>query len=151
MHTRLLKPDLRTSQKHGYGRINIVYCCDASGSMKGKKLEMAKKAGIALMYKAINNKDKVFRMTQGEQLRDYMDIKDVVKVLYLLSQNVKHPDIINVASGEPISVRKLVENICRQRGANMKLELGYYPYSKFESMAFWADTTKLKKILAGRT
>lgn len=103
------------------------------------------------LNQAINNKDKVFRMTQGEQLRDYMDIKDVVKVLYLLSQNVKHPDIINVASGEPISVRKLVENICRQRGANMKLELGYYPYSKFESMAFWADTTKLKKILAGRT
>ncbi len=103
------------------------------------------------LNQAINNKDKVFKMTEGEQLRDYMDIKDVVKVLYLLSQNVNHSDIINVASGEPISVRKLVENICRERGTNIELELGYYPYSKFESMAFWADTTKLKGILAGRT
>ena len=103
------------------------------------------------LNQAINNKDKVFKMTEGEQLRDYMDIKDVVKYLYLVSQSVNHSDIINVASGEPISVRKLVENICRERGANIELELGYYPYSRFESMAFWADTTKLRKILAGRT
>ncbi len=100
------------------------------------------------LNQAIKNGDEVFRMSEGEQLRDYMNIKDVVKDLYLLSRNVNHSDIINVASGKPISVRKLVENICRQAGANIKLELGYYPYSKFESMAFWADTTKLNNIQA---
>lgn len=101
------------------------------------------------LNQAIDNKDKVFKMSEGEQLRDYLDIEDVVKYLYFLSQNVNHSDIINVASGKPVSVRKLVENVCRERSANIELELGYYPYSKFESMAFWADITKLKRILAG--
>lgn len=99
------------------------------------------------LSQAIDNRDKVFKMSGGEQLRDYMDIKDVVKYLYLLSQNMNRSDIINVASGKPVSVRKLVENICRERDADIELELGFYTYSKFESMAFWADITKLNRIL----
>ena len=103
---------------------------------------------LGQLSQAINNKEEVFRMTAGEQLRDYLDVKDVVRNLYLLSLKVKQSEVINVASGKPISVRRLVENICAEAKAKIKLELGYYPYSKFEPMAFWADTTKLNNILA---
>ncbi|MBN2423361.1 VWA domain-containing protein [Candidatus Woesearchaeota archaeon] len=58
-HKSLLKEDLKISARKAKGKINIIYAIDSSGSMRGKKIEMAKKAGIALMYKALDNHDKV--------------------------------------------------------------------------------------------
>jgi Mg-chelatase subunit ChlD len=51
--------DLQVYEKQSKGQTYIVYALDASGSMKGKKIDACKKAGIALAYKAINEKDKV--------------------------------------------------------------------------------------------
>ncbi len=50
------------------GSLEIVYVIDNSGSMKGQKIGMAKKAGVALMYKAINNKDSVGLVVFGSSL-----------------------------------------------------------------------------------
>lgn len=58
-HTSLDVADLRSIERHSKGRISLVYAFDTSGSMKGDKIEMAKKAGIALIYKALSNKDRV--------------------------------------------------------------------------------------------
>jgi Mg-chelatase subunit ChlD len=51
--------DLRTFSKKTKGKIMVVYALDASGSMKGEKIIACKKAGIALAYKAIEEKDSV--------------------------------------------------------------------------------------------
>ena len=58
-HKKLIIEDLSTSERHAKGEICIVYGIDASGSMRGKKIEVAKKAGVALAHKATTNKDKV--------------------------------------------------------------------------------------------
>jgi Mg-chelatase subunit ChlD len=49
--------DLRISERRSKGMINLIYGLDASASMKGDKLAVAKKAGIALAHKAIQRKD----------------------------------------------------------------------------------------------
>jgi Mg-chelatase subunit ChlD len=41
---------------------------DSSGSMKGKKIETSKKAGIALAYKATQEKDKVGLLIFGDEI-----------------------------------------------------------------------------------
>jgi Mg-chelatase subunit ChlD len=51
--------DLLSFERKQYEERQIIYCLDASGSMKGEKLGQCKKAGIALAYKAIDEKDKV--------------------------------------------------------------------------------------------
>ncbi|MBI2142288.1 VWA domain-containing protein, partial [Candidatus Woesearchaeota archaeon] len=56
-HSTLLPDDLMSFRRKGKGRMNVIYGLDASGSMRGGKLEAAKKAGIALAYKAIDEKD----------------------------------------------------------------------------------------------
>lgn len=58
-HKQLHPEDLQSRERKAKGTISIIYALDASASMKGKKLETSKKAGIALAYKAITDKDKV--------------------------------------------------------------------------------------------
>ena len=58
-HSRLSKEDLRAFDREARGGASIVYAIDASGSMKGAKIAQAKRAGVALAYKALQNGDKV--------------------------------------------------------------------------------------------
>ena len=53
-HANFDNKDLQVYEKQSKGQAYIVYALDASGSMKGKKIDACKKAGIALAYKAIN-------------------------------------------------------------------------------------------------
>lgn len=66
--TKITKDEFVINEKQSKGNLEIIYVIDNSGSMKGQKISMAKKAGIALMYKAINNKDKVGLIVFGSKL-----------------------------------------------------------------------------------
>jgi Mg-chelatase subunit ChlD len=67
-HSDILLEDLRTYQRHQKGSVYIIYAIDASGSMKGKKIATAKKAGIALAYKATEELDKVGLLVFGKEI-----------------------------------------------------------------------------------
>lgn len=107
----------------------------------------SEKSLISLLDKAIQNKEQEFNMSGGEQLRDYLHVSEVVKNIILCSlQNTYVNQAINCCSGEAISVRKFVEKYLDKKEYKMKLNLGYYPYMKYESMAFWGDSIKLNNI-----
>ena len=65
--------DLQVYEKQSKGQTYIIYALDASGSMKGKKIEACKKAGIALAYKAINEKDKVGLIVFGSEVKEVIE------------------------------------------------------------------------------
>jgi Mg-chelatase subunit ChlD len=69
-HKKILKSDLQVVERKSKGNIEIIYAIDSSGSMKGKKIETAKKAGIALAFKAIENKDKVGLIVFGTDIKE---------------------------------------------------------------------------------
>ncbi len=71
-HNEIVPEDLSVRQRESKGTINVIYALDASASMKGKKLETCKKAGIALAYKAINEKDRVGLVVFGTDVRDFV-------------------------------------------------------------------------------
>ncbi len=62
--------DLRVYERESKGLTYIIYGMDISGSMRGKKINMSKKAGVALAYKAIDNKDKVGLVIFNDEVRD---------------------------------------------------------------------------------
>lgn len=103
------------------------------------------KSLLAQLDYAIESNAKVFNMSGGEQIRDYLPVEDVARYLATLVDHPECSGIINCCSGKPISIRQLVENRIAQRKANIKLNLGHYPYPDYEPMAFWGDNTKLKK------
>jgi dTDP-6-deoxy-L-talose 4-dehydrogenase (NAD+) len=91
--------------------------------------------------------DPVFNMSGGEQLRDYLPVNEVARHLVSLSLAGKDIGAVNVCSGTPVSVRKLVENWIRENGWSITLNLGHYPYPDYEPMAFWGDRRKLDSLL----
>ncbi len=68
--------DLKTFERGSKGEVYIVYGLDASGSMKGDKIGMCKKAGVALAYKAIKNRDKVGLLVFGTKIERFVEPTD---------------------------------------------------------------------------
>jgi len=95
---------------------------------------------------ALKENSDTFKMSGGQQERDYLEIKEVVKNVVLIALQDKVTGIINCCSGIPISVRAFVDRYLAQKGKIIKLELGVYPYPDYEPMSFWGDITKLKKV-----
>ena len=58
-HHLLSARDLEAHERRKHGAVYLIYGIDASGSMKGRKIDVAKKAGIALAFAALERKDKV--------------------------------------------------------------------------------------------
>jgi nucleoside-diphosphate-sugar epimerase len=99
------------------------------------------------LEKALERGDHTFNMSGGEQLRDYLPVADVARHLVALALGTGNSGIVNVCSGQPISVRRLVEGWIGQRSGKIALNLGHYPYPVHEPMAFWGDRGKLNGCL----
>jgi dTDP-6-deoxy-L-talose 4-dehydrogenase (NAD+) len=100
------------------------------------------------LRQAVARGDRRFRMSGGEQLRDYLPVAAVARALLMLSLAPGEHGIVNVCSGEPIAVRTLVEQWIAEHGWPIEPELGAYPYPDYEPMAFWGDARKLRGIAA---
>ncbi|HLC85728.1 MAG TPA: VWA domain-containing protein [Candidatus Nanoarchaeia archaeon] len=69
-HKKIENEDLRVFERESKGKIYIIYALDASGSMKGNKINLCKKAGIALAYKAIEENDKAGLIVFGTKIEE---------------------------------------------------------------------------------
>ncbi|MBR9703402.1 VWA domain-containing protein [Candidatus Woesearchaeota archaeon] len=58
-HKFVLREDLVATKRKQRGKVTLIYAVDASGSMRGAKIGMAKRAGVALAYQAIQDKNDV--------------------------------------------------------------------------------------------
>ena len=87
-HSYFGNKDLQVYEKQSKGQTYIVYALDASGSMKGRKIDACKKAGIALAYKAIIEKDKVGLIVFGSEIKEVIEptldftilLKEITKI-----------------------------------------------------------------------
>lgn len=68
-HEDIELEDLKSFERQHEGRISIIYGLDASGSMKGEKLKIAKKSGIALAFKAIQERNRVGLIVFGSDIK----------------------------------------------------------------------------------
>jgi len=105
---------------------------------------------LAALDRAIDSKAAVFDMSAGEQLRDFQPVTEAARQLAGLLHCSGFSGVVNCASGRPVAVRSLVEQRLRERGAELLLNLGHYPYPSHEPMAFWAVTDRLEQLLAAQ-
>jgi nucleoside-diphosphate-sugar epimerase len=100
------------------------------------------------LRKAVSRGEKIFNMSGGEQLRDYLAVEEAAAHLVALAIAGRDAGPVNVCSGRPISVRRLVEGWLRDKGWEIELNLGHYPYPDYEPMAFWGMRDKLDGIMS---
>jgi nucleoside-diphosphate-sugar epimerase len=93
----------------------------------------------------INNQK--FPTSKGEQLRDFCFIDDVIHAIFssLDNDNV-HGEVINIASGKPISIKRMVNTIVDMIGSG-EPQFDQIAYRSGENMALYGDITKAKKLL----
>lgn len=100
------------------------------------------------LKEAVLRGDKVFNMSGGEQLRDYLPAAEVARRIVRLAMTGGDTGMINICSGKPISVRRLAEQWLLENNWEIELNLGYYPYPDYEPMAFWGDSSRIDSICA---
>ena len=72
-HQEVKMDDLQAQELTSKGSIYVIYGMDTSGSMKGRKIEAAKKAGIALAFKAIERKDHVGLIVFDTEIKETLN------------------------------------------------------------------------------
>ena len=102
---------------------------------------------LSRLKRAMERGESRFAMSGGEQLRDFLPVKDVAASLVALALRQADIGVVNVCSGKPASVRTLVEGWLQENGWNMELDLGHYDYPDYEPMAFWGNRGKLDTFL----
>jgi nucleoside-diphosphate-sugar epimerase len=91
--------------------------------------------------------DSTFPTSAGEQLRDFCYVDDTVRaILQALTVPEVEGEVFNVASGDPVSIRAIIEKICTLTGSG-KPQYAKVPYRIGENMALYANVEKAKKIL----
>ena len=96
----------------------------------------------SLKYHSENNLD--FKLTQGEQIRDFVHVDDISKILFDECETMiglKETFLItkNIGSGAATSLREFVEKHWTNSKAEGKLMFGALPYRKNEVMRYVPD------------
>ncbi|HSZ84677.1 MAG TPA: NAD(P)-dependent oxidoreductase [Puia sp.] len=102
---------------------------------------------LSQLDSALDKNEKVFNMTGGQQVRDYLPVETVAEYVVKIALQNKIQGVINCCSGNPVTVEKFVREYLEKKNKKISLNLGYYPYPDFEPMAFWGDNKKLKRII----
>jgi nucleoside-diphosphate-sugar epimerase len=91
--------------------------------------------------------NKVFPVSSGIQLRDFCFIDDIVESIFISLRCKKaFGEVINVASGIPVDIKSVVEEIKKIIGLG-KPQFGSIPYREGENMELYADISKANTIL----
>ncbi len=89
-----------------------------------------------------------FPVSEGHQVRDFCYIDDVTDAIIGSLDNKKiHGEVINLASGNPVTIREMINKICKLSGGGNPV-FGKVPYREGENMSLYANIDKAKKTLA---
>lgn len=91
---------------------------------------------------------KEFKMTGGEQARDFLHVKDVIQAIVLAVNSEKaNQQIFNVCSGNSIALKNLVLDFKDLLNSSTDIDFGAIPYRANEIWDMSGDNSKICKVL----
>jgi len=91
--------------------------------------------------------DVKFPTSEGRQLRDFCYVSDIVRaILMALESEDAEGQVFNVASGVPVTIRSMVDQVCQIIGRG-RPQYGEVSYRPDENMALYADIRKAQDLL----
>ena len=88
-----------------------------------------------------------FPFVKGTNQFDFIDINDLSKMIAKASVQDEITGIINVCSGEPVSLKDKAEDFIKEHNLKIKLKLGVFPARKYDSPVIYGDATLINKIM----
>lgn len=134
--------------KNALRQLFIPMCNNAEVSglwMRGYYLVSSDGRGNSIFSKiarAARSGDKAFPFTMGRSKYDFLPYEDFCRqtVDFLLSNTV---GIVNICSGQPVSLAEQVENFISENNFDIKLKYGAFPDRDYDSPAIWGEPSKI--------
>ena len=102
---------------------------------------------IPQLLKSLKN-DETFKMTKGEQERDFLYIDDIIQALLLTVNNEKAKnEIFNVCSGNSVTLKDFAVECKHIISSNSMIDFGALPYRENEVWNMVGDNSKIKREL----
>src|SRR3989344_3241908 len=95
-------------------------------------------------------KKQTFRMTKGEQTREFNYVKDIVRALIAATAEKATGEIINVGCGKGVAIKDVVANILSMMSNPINVEASL-PYRDNEIWQMHSDSTKALKLLGWKS
>jgi nucleoside-diphosphate-sugar epimerase len=89
-------------------------------------------------------RDEVVKITKGEQIRDFLHIEDVASAICAVA-NSQLSGIVNVGSGQPVTVGKIALELGNLLRKPDLINLGALPYRPNDPMFICANNELLRK------
>ena len=103
--------------------------------------------GTAFAPLFLTIKNKKFDCSDGLQIRDFTYIDDVIDaIIKTLKKKNLSGEIINIGSGDPITIRSVILKICNIVGSG-KPQFGNIQLRKDEIRSLYPSVLKAKKLL----
>lgn len=100
------------------------------------------------LINASNSTNIDFPMSSGLQIRDFMHIDEVISIIYTLAINNRNNGIVNICSGNKITLLEHINSWIFEYNININLIRNKYPIPDYEPFTFVGNRNKLIKILA---
>ena len=100
------------------------------------------------ILQAVEDGKTEFPFTTGVNQYDFIEVKELARQIVAASTQDKVTGIINVCTGEPISLKEKVETFIQEKGLNISLKYGAFPERAYDSKIIYGNADKIKQILA---
>lgn len=135
--------------KNGLRQIFEQYCHQASISSAWGRIfllygpyEKPERLVPSVINSLLNNQSA--KCSHGRQIRDFLHVKDVASAFVaLLDSEVQ--GAVNIASGQPVTIKEVVEIIARELNCLELVELGVIPPSANDPPLLVANTQRLRQ------
>ncbi|WP_323687335.1 MULTISPECIES: NAD(P)-dependent oxidoreductase [unclassified Rhizobium] len=160
-HIGPISENTATSPLHAYGiaknhlrLVQELYCKEFSAVYQWLRCfyiygeDELNNSIFAKLLQATDDGKKSFPLNSGELLYDFIHVKNLGAQIAAVSSQTEVVGVINCCSGEPVSLKTMVQRFVKDHALEIELDWGKFPLRAYDSRAIWGDRQKLDAALA---
>lgn len=131
----------------------LLYCKDKDVNLHWLRAyyiygdDMRGSSIFAKICQAAEDGKKTFPFTTGKNKFDFIHVDKLAEQIVASSVQNEVNGVINVCTGNPISLGEQIETFIKDHNFDIKLEYGAFPDRPYDSPITYGDNTKIKKIM----
>ena len=102
---------------------------------------------FAKICQAVEDGKKEFPFTTGKNMYDFIHVDELAKQIVTASTQGEIDGVINVCTGEPMTLADKIESYIKEHNFDIKLNYGAFPDRPYDSPGTWGDATLINKIM----